>query len=446
LELYLLREDKNKSLLLYKKYQVPFRVLNYSPPLKNLVHDARLDFSNRNSTIGLNPSDYPDILCMILVSGVIGVVFGCFWFKLLKRYSECMVWFSIHSWAFIMITGALICFFNKKYSNPNLGGIFIGLFGMVAIWLICVRKRFKLAQTVIAVGIEAVRGQSAALKAMVFISILSVGWLVFWSFVYASVYYSTTGDGGVHANRLDGLAYFLLIMSLYWTIEVLRNIGSVTTSGIVASWWYKPTITIGYWSAWRRASTYSLGSVCEGSLFVGPLHGLRQFVHDFAITDRRLCNDLYICFFGNIFAQILHLLNGMIRFYNMYGFSRVAIYGTKYLQTAKETWDMLIWQRFEKMVSDDITGLILSLGCLSGGVVSGITCGIWAHYIGLDGWFLISFITFVMGYLMVNMILTVVHSSIATTYVVWAEDSACVSQTQPIQYKQLYDAAQAYHQ
>jgi len=138
---------------------------------------------------------------------------------------------------------------------------------------------------------------------------------------------------------------------------------------------------------------------------------------------------------------ILNWIESLVKYFNMYAYTRVAIYGTDYITSAKETWHMFVNRGFEVVVNDDLTGMVLGMGCLIGGVVTGVICGIWAQAINFYGWVAIAIIAFIIGYVMVALIMTVIQSAVATTYVVWSEDPAAISQTRPEQYGKLRAAA-----
>jgi hypothetical protein len=260
---------------------------------------------------------------------------------------------------------------------------------------------------------------------------LSIGWIAFWAFTFVSILHATDNGSG---SKLNGLAYFLLLISLYWTQEVLRNIAHTTTAGVVATWWFNPAATAATWPSFVRATTTSLGSICLGSLIVAVLQAIRQVVRE-AVNSRE-CGMLS-CFL----LCLLDWIESLVRYFNMYAYTRVAIYGLDYVQSAKETWQMFVDRGFEVIVNGDLTGMVLGMGALIGGVVTGVVCGIWARAMDVYAWIFVAIIAFVIGYVMVYLIMTVIHSAVATTYVVWSEDPATIQQTRTTHYQKLRDAA-----
>jgi len=314
-----------------------------------------------------------------------------------------------------------------------LGVIYIIILVIQLIYFWIVRRRIPFAQATIAASVQAVQDHSGPVYVTFVMVFLSIGWIAFWSFVFVAILHVSTGNG--QSNNLNGLAYFLLLISLYWTLEVLRNIGHTTTAGVVATWWFNPSATTATWPSFVRATTTSLGSICLGSLIVAILQAVRQIVREAAKS--RDCG-----FLACILLCLLDWIESLVRYFNMYAYTRVAIYGTDYITSAKETWQMFVSRGFEVIVNDDLTGMVLAMGSIIGGVVTGVICGVWAHAeLASMAWVYIGIVGFVIGYIMVFLIMTVIQSAVATTYVVWSEDPATITQTRPAHYQKLRDAA-----
>ena len=111
--------------------------------------------------------------------------------------------------------------------------------------------------------------------------------------------------------------------SFYWGAEVFRNIGHVTTSGVVASWWFEPNRTNVVGSSLARATTTSLGSIAFGSLIVAVIQALKT------IVDSSRKNGGQNNFFSCIASCILACLRDMAEYFNRWAFVYVGIYGTR---------------------------------------------------------------------------------------------------------------------
>jgi len=335
-----------------------------------------------------------------------------------------------------------------------MGVIYIVILIIQVIYFYLVRNRIPFAQATIGASVSAIQEFQGPVFVTYLVSILSVGWLAFWSFTFTAIYHATqvnNGNASGDTNQspssgINGVAYFLLLVSLYWTMEVLRNIGHVTTAGVVATWWFQPLATSATWGAFKRATTTSLGSICFGSLIVAILQATRQILREAQNQAAREGNAglaVLACCIGCCLSWI----EAMIEYFNKYAYAKVAIYGLDFRTAAKETWDLFKSRGFEMLVNDDLTGMVLMMGCFIGAVICGIFGAFWAKAIDFEGWFIIGIIALVIGYIMVALVMTVIGSAVATTYVVWAEDPHALEQTRPDHYHKLRNAAnQAYGQ
>jgi hypothetical protein len=88
--------------------------------------------------------------------------------------------------------------------------------------------------------------------------------------------------------------FFILIVSYYWVFNVLFNTLVVTTIGTIGTWWVAPEeasscCSQGLQDSLYRASTYSFGSICLGSLLVAFIQALRALVGSVKNNDDCAC-------------------------------------------------------------------------------------------------------------------------------------------------------------
>jgi len=258
---------------------------------------------------------------------------------------------------------------------------------------------------------------------------LAIAFMAGWAYIAISVYvkFNQTQNRGVHY-----LPIIFLVLSFYWTTQVFKNIGHVTTSGVVASWWLNPNNPSPTSGAFKRATTTSLGSICLGSLIVAILETIRfvlQRARDQAQSD------------GNCFAMCLFCcldccvgcIEGLIKFFNVYAYTQIAIYGYSFVDASKRTWELFNSRAgFWVIINTDLSIMALILGDLIGGVIVGCLGGGFAYKYGVSAANQSSFgfavLAFLIGFATVALVLSVVESAIATTFVLWAEDPQSMSQ------------------
>jgi len=213
-----------------------------------------------------------------------------------------------------------------------------------------------------------------------------------------------------------GLLFFA-VLSLFWTVQVLSNVIHVTVAGTVASWYFyavpPPNPTL---AAFKRATTWSFGSICLGSLVVAIVQALRWL---FSYLARKSENALVQC----CVDCILGCLQALIRYVNVYAFALIAIYGKTYCVAASDAWDLLTMCGIDAVVNDNLIGSVLFFGSLFSGLASGLAAILVGASIlpslSLLGLF---FIGFVIGLVLASCVLEVIASAVAAFFVCLSED------------------------
>ncbi|KAI9870598.1 MAG: putative choline transporter, neither null mutation nor overexpression affects choline transport, partial [Pleopsidium flavum] len=171
--------------------------------------------------------------------------------------------------------------------------------------------------------------------------------------------------GGCSSAKVIGLIVFCTFAG-YWITEFIKNVIHTTIAGVYASFFFlsgKPGgmpkgATRG---AFRRAMTYSFGSISFGSLIVALVNMLRQAI---SIAQQQEAQQ------GNIVGSIMFcvlgcfvgLLDWAVQFFNRYAFIFMAIHGKPYIFAAKDTWTMMKNRGIDALVNDCLIGPVLTMG------------------------------------------------------------------------------------
>ena len=177
-------------------------------------------------------------------------------------------------------------------------GIFYAVFTVCLIWYArTVQNRIPYAASNLKCGITVLKTNLGlgvvALGSMVGLLCYCFGWA--WAIfgtmqldaMWDTTQYSGSGysqsqsPGDKDLSALGGFVMFVLVLSFYWTHQVLKNVVRATVSGVVGTWWFSPIEAGSFCStavsaSFIRSTTYSLGSICFGSLIVAILHMLRN--------------------------------------------------------------------------------------------------------------------------------------------------------------------------
>ena len=234
----------------------------------------------------------------------------------------------------------------------------------------------------------------------------------------------------------SGMA-FLLLVSLYWSLNVLTNIVLVTVAGVAATWYFNVESRNVTSSSLKRACTTSFGSICFGSLIIAIINAARAMIR--AQTDDM--NEIARC----IIMCIVSCIEAIAEFITKYAFVHVGIYGDDFIGAAKKTWELLMSRGFDVLVNDDLTGLATGFSAFVGGAVSGIVGALVALALSLNKASVMAamIVCFVLGFAVVSVMMGVLDSCVATMPVLWADDPAALQANHQRLHLKLNDAVRS---
>jgi len=372
------------------------------------------------------------VFACVGAAAVVSMVFAAVWLKVIAIYADVIIKISmIMSVAFTLV-GAATFFYA---GSVVLGVIFVVLAAFQVLYYYMIRPRIPFTQAVIKAASQSIQDNSGTVFVTYFMAIVQLVWVLIWTFTVFAIYvhfdnqaqkgrnndpnnkYPDNDNGTDQYTGINGVAYFLLLVSFYWTGQVLKNVCHVTTSGSVASWWLVPSTASPVGGAFKRAMTTSFGSICFGSLIVAVLSAMSEMVRQARNQARRSDHAGVQCLLC-LAECMLSCIENLMRFFNMYAYTQVAIYGKSFIEAAKSTWALFKARGWGLIVNDDLTGLVLMLGCIGGGVVAALTGGILAAIFvkGQDAVAGVATVGFLVGLVMVSLVMNVVQSAVATTF------------------------------
>lgn len=169
-------------------------------------------------------------------------------------------------------------------------------------------------------------------------------------------------DGNQQSQITTGLVLTILLLNFagLYIIDVLKNVMHVTIGGIYGTWYYLESTFIGMPAnegkgSFKRAMTYSFGSVCFGSLFVVLF---QSFAVVILIAEKNLGA-------WSIFGDgMLKVIGISVGYFNLYAYSFVALYGVSMVKSAKSTWNFFKQRGLQAVLNDFIISLSMGFYCL----------------------------------------------------------------------------------
>jgi len=270
------------------------------------------------------------------------------------------------------------------------------------------------------------------------IPILTV-WTLMWAFVYSCVMKSpwmlsqeydmnVTDDyvyGRPNTHESEGIdaigtvAVMGLLLSFYWTFQVVHNTVHTTLAGTVGTWWFQPAeaqscCSPGLADSLRRSLTYSFGSICFGSLLVAIIEVIRSMVRS-AANNRR--GGIVTC----IAQCLLYWIERVAQYFNKFAFIYVGLYGYSYLEAGKNVFSLFKNRGFTVIINDGLVGRMLGMVCFCIGLIDSCIAAVLA--LGADGGVVATsaLIGFFAGVILSLMVANVLISATDSIIVLYAE-------------------------
>jgi hypothetical protein len=124
--------------------------------------------------------------------------------------------------------------------------------------------------------------------------------------------------------------------------------------------------------AFRRAMTYSFGSICFGSLIVAFINIIRELLNIARQANASNGGNVMVGFIICCIDCFINLIDWMITYFNNYAYTYVALYGKAYLPAARDTWQIVRARGIDALINDCLIGNVLTFGSLTVGFFSAL--------------------------------------------------------------------------
>ncbi|VVB14985.1 unnamed protein product [Arabis nemorensis] len=323
---------------------------------------------------------YIPLLASVAVSGVVSLAWQCFFVCNIARTVNATLWFTP------ILTVTL--------------GVFLLAYGPSFQGSVCFLKReFTVKIMLISTGVTPERTRAIAVVSVIL-----------------SVFYSAflvAGIGGATAtrSRLDILFISIIVISLAWTMQVLKNVQQVAISKATYVYFARDEF-MNACNALSVTVRNQLGTVCIGSTLVpvfvlvrGTIRGIHP--REMYATDR----------------DCSWIANHMILYGNRWGFVHVGVYNKSFVQGSGDTWRTFRRMAgLEELIDTDLTSSICFLSAFAVGAISALTAGIWEFLIHKDYIFSLTLYAFIIGYFVGRVSSAWLQGCVMGYYVAYSED------------------------
>lgn len=386
------------------------------------IYDSANTFSLDTNTLIL----FSFVLC-------VAIVFSWAYFLGARYFTKQFIWMTgILNIAFAFGTG--IYYLVHRQWGAGIVFVTFGAFALLCFISWIPRIPFSVVMLQTAIDVARTYGHAFLVSAIgSFVSIALSAWF---SVTLVSIYvaYEPNGsgtnpscqNGGCSTAKVIGLVVFVTF-AMYWVSEWLKNTIHTTVAGIYGSWYFwsrtpdsRPKgVTRG---AFRRATTYSFGSISLGSLFIALINMLRQAC-SIAQRQETAQGNLIGTILYAVLGSLLGLLDWLATFFNRYAFCHIALYGKAYIPAARDTWTMLKDRGLDALVNDCLIGPVLTMGSVFVSYLCALLAYLYLQFTdpayNRDGTFtaVIMAFAFVIGLQICQIILTPISSGVDTIFV-----------------------------
>jgi len=357
--------------------------------------------------------DYQGLWTCIGICSGFAVVLSTFMLTFMMKFANQLVKMAL---IFTIIMSGVIVILGAMF-----GQTMLVLFGLLQFFVgICYARvvwhRIPFAAANLNTSLAAVKSNLGLMVVGYFFTSLAMIWTARWM-MSVNVALAYFGQGSL----------FFLFLSYFWTHQVIQNTVHVTTAGVVGTWWFNPLEASSFCSSairdsFVRASTFSFGSICFGSLIVAVVQALRQL--NYQARNQDDCQIL-VC----ITDCILACIEGIIEYLNKWAYVYVGLYGYSYIDAGKNVMTLLKNKGWDVIITDNLVDNVLLMVSFVIGLVTGlvglIVAGIDQNLLadlGYENVELVGFgVGFLTGFVFSSIMMSIVGSAVNTVIVCYAE-------------------------
>lgn len=346
-----------------------------------------------------------NFLPQVEAAAFLSITLALFWQKAVRVWPKFMVHFILwSSFALTLSAGILLICFQKP-ATDGVGVVFIFFAignGLYACW---VTQRTGFCSKILTKALEPVPKFHDLNQPTYYMLGAGFLWMSLW--ILAVV--------GSLNFYFPPLVILVLVLSLAWITEVMRNIVNLTVSRVIALYYMRGMQSSTHFS-FQRALTKNLGSACLGSLFVPTIEFLRIAARGLNLLEGE--DEFMFCC-----ARCgLKVMNSIFKCGNGWAYVQIAAYGKHFVRASKDIWELFERREIEQIVDSDMTSAI----CFLTGVCSGSICVIvisaWTYTVHQSYTATISLLAAFIGYLMTRIAMALPHACVSCYYVCYAEN------------------------
>ncbi|XP_058804779.1 choline transporter-like 2 [Phymastichus coffea] len=309
----------------------------------------------------------------------------------LRWFARIIIYTAIFFFCGLLI--GLICLFSYLYATNTKNSyvyilpliILIIAFVVTVIIFIAFRKKIKIACAVIKESSKVVIFFPFSLLFPILPYILYAITVIFCASI--TIYLSVLPKN--EYNETPSYIYFFHFINIFgflWMTCFITAFSQMILSGSYATWYwfmnkkYVPSYTIISFMA--ITTRYHLGTLAFGSLIITICNFIKIILYSISSRLRGNCNPLAYLVFG-WYRYLFGNIEQLLQYINCNAYIMSCIHGTKYLESAKNAFNLLMRNIINVLVINKVTEAILVLGQFIIITISALATYGYCHYLGI---------------------------------------------------------------
>ncbi|KAM7500046.1 hypothetical protein LguiA_024460 [Lonicera macranthoides] len=345
---------------------------------------------------------YPPLLASTACAGIAGFACQCFTYYSPARTLKAAFYLSP-----LLTCAAGILLIAIGSAGSLVAGVVALILAVIQSLYACwVSPRFDYAARVLLVSVAFPPPKTGTIC---FLSILT-------SIVYSCFLVSGIGGATASGTTIYKLFIFIILLSLAWTMHIIKNTVQVTISRAKYMNFAGGT-EINTMVVFNGTVKHSMGSVCFGSVLVPVLGVIRGSAR--AISSVSGDSDEFMFSCANCYSRVASTL---ITYGNRWGFVHVGVYNKGFVQSSVDTWEIFRRVRLEPLIDSDLTSSFCFLCGVGGGALCGLVGGSWALVVHKSYATEVSIYAWLIGYFVVRVAMAWPQASVSAYYVAYGEN------------------------
>jgi hypothetical protein len=243
--------------------------------------------------------DYKNVLSLLLISGLYACIISYLSFSFMLIVARSLIPIMLIFTILLLLCWGVFGLTVSSYGGSMISIVGFSFFGLSLAYAMVSWNRIPFCSTNLYTAICAMRSSILILLVGVFSLFVALLWLFIWSIAVMGIFnVNNSTDCAIwdqcdtHVVILNGrvLELGVLLISLYWTTMVIKNIVRVTTAGAIGTWWFAETDSA-IFDPLVRACTSSLGTIAFGSLVAFPAQAISIIGHCLCLASTGAANE-----------------------------------------------------------------------------------------------------------------------------------------------------------